>query len=353
MAPLPKILEWYSLTEMVNEFDTPNAFIKNLAFGSTRALPTENIVYRLQDKGRKVAPFVEKCSEAIMSGGYNEREVNFTAPNIRIKRPLDACDLIFRRHAGDIVFAGGSGDIQSAADREVALQLQSLNDEIANAEEWLCAQALRGQIDYTVDNGASYTINLGKPAANTIDVGAADATRYWDGVNATPLIDIKGAARVMHDDVSLNPMVALVGSDACDVLLQLQEFRELLDIRRMRTGSLDLTTDFTNLGALPLGNAFGIDWWYYGREVTIGSTTEPLIRSKYIEFMNVSSAARNTLFYAAIPDLDALEGGRFVGERFSKSWRQADPSQQQILVHSRPLPIMQRPGSVVSMRVVS
>lgn len=350
MAPLPKILEWYSLTEMVNEFDTPAAFLKNLVFSSHRALPTENIVYRLQEKGRNVAPFVEKCSEAIMSGGYSEREVNFTAPNIRIKRPLDACDLIFRRHAGDFVFAGGAGDIQSAADREVALQLQALNDEVANAEEWLAAQAIRGQIDYVVDNGAAYTINMGKPAGNTIDLGAGN---YWDGAGSTPLQDIKAASRVMHDEVSLNPMVAILGQEACDVFLSNQEIRDLLDVRRMRTGTLDLTSQLDEQGALPLGSLFGIDWWYYGREVSVGGTSEQLIRSKYVEFLNVSPSARNTMFYAAIPDLDALETGRFVGERFSKSWRQPDPSQQQILVHSRPLPVMQRPASSVSMRIVS
>lgn len=348
MAPLPEILEWYSLMDMVNEFKSPNTFLKNLVFSNTRVLPTENIVYRIQRKGRNVAPFVEKGHESILSGGYTEEEVNFTAPNIRIRRPLEACNLLFQRHAGDVIFAEGGTQAEAAA-REVALQLQALNDEVSNAEEYLSSQAIQGIITYSTPDQASYTINMNKPAANTIVLGT-----FWDQGGATPLINIKTAQRRMHDEVNLNPTVVVLGSDACDVFLNSPEIRQLLDPRRLDSGPMTITQDIQDNGALFLGTFMGMDWFGYTREVEVpGLGSVPLVRPKYAEFLNVSPTAQHTMFYGGIADLDANEGGTIATRRFSKSWRMPDPSVQQILVSSRPLPIMKRPGASVSMQVAS
>ena len=344
---LPEILEWYSLTDMVNEFKSPNSFLVNLVFNQTRILPTENIVYRIQRKGRKVAPFVEKGHESILSGGYSEEEVNFTAPNIRIRRPLEACDLLFRRHAGDVIFADGSTQSEAAA-REVALQLQALNDEVSNAEEWLASQAIQGTITYSTPDEASYTINMNKPAGNTIILGT-----FWDAGGAKPLTDIQRARRVMHDEVNLNPMVAVLGSLAADVFLESAEIRALLDPRRLDSGPMTITQDIQDNGGLFLGSFMGIDWFAYTRQVELAGVLVDLVRSKFVEFLNVSASAQHIMFYGGIADLDANEGGTIATKRFSKSWRLPDPSTQQILVASRPLPIMRRPGASVSMQIAT
>jgi hypothetical protein len=332
---------------MVNEFKSPNSFLVNAVFGNTRVLPTENIVYRIQRKGRVVAPFVEKGHESLLSGGYTEEEVNFTAPNIRIRRPLEACDLLFRRHAGDVIYAEGGTQSEAAA-REVALQIQALNDEVANAEEYLAAQAIQGAITYSTPDEASYTINMNKPAGNTIILGT-----FWDAGGATPLTNIQLARRTMHDEVNLNPMIAVLGSEAADVFLESTEIRDLLDPRRLDSGPVTITQDIQDNGAMFMGRFMGIEWWAYTREVEVGGASVPLIRPKYAEFLNTSAAAQHTMFYGGIADLDANEGGTIATRRFSKSWRTPDPSAQQVLVSSRPLPIMKRPGSSVSMKVVS
>lgn len=347
MAPLPEILEWYSLTDMVNEFKAPNSFLVNLVFGQKRVLTTENIVYRIQRKNRKIAPFVEKGHESLLSGGYSEEEVNFTAPNIRIRRPLEACELLFRRHAGDAIFADGSTQTQAAA-REVALQLQALNDEVANAEEWLAAQAIQGTITYSTPDEAAYTINMNKPAANTIVLST-----FWDATTPTPIVDIMTVRRRMHDEVNLNPMVGILGADAADEFVQMDAIRTLLDPRRLDSGSMTLTQDIQDSGALFLGSFMGIEWWAYTRQVEVAGASVDLVRPNFVEFLNLSPSAQHILYYAGIADLDANETGTIATQRFSKSWRLPDPSVQQIMVSSRPLPIMRRPGSSVSLQVLA
>jgi hypothetical protein len=181
MAQLPEILEWYSLTPMVNEMKSPRTFLRDGFFGDVETQTTENIVFSVLEGGRETAPFVKRDGEAIMAGGYDEKEYTIGAPNIRIKRPLEASDLIFRRHAGDVIFADG-GTVEAAAEREIARQLQRLNELIDNAEEYLCALAIRGTISYTAADEANFTITYPKPTANTVTL-----TNFWDGASATPM----------------------------------------------------------------------------------------------------------------------------------------------------------------------
>ena len=347
MAQLPEILEWYTLTPMVNEIKGPRTFLRDLCFSTVQTLTTEQIVFSVLTGGRDVAPFVSRNSEAIMSGGYNETEYTVGAPNIRIKRPLEAADLIFRRHAGDVIFADG-GTPESQAEREIARQLGRLNDEIENAEEYLCSLALQGAISYTSADEANFDITFPKAAGNTITLGT-----FWDQASPTPLLDIMSAQRQMHNQVTLNPTDAICGDEATDEFIQLQEVKDLLDNRRIDFGALELQRDIQGNGALFLGRLRGMNWWSYPSQVTVNGVATDLIRTKYVEFVHAGPAADWVLYYGAINDLDAMDAGLLASRRFSKSWRQQDPSVQQILVTSRPLPVPRRPDAVVSMKVVS
>ena len=348
---LPEVLEWYSLTGMVNEMKSPQSFIRNLLFSNVRAYSTENVVYSVLSGGREVAPFVQKNGEAIMAGGYDEAEKTVSPANIRIKRPLEAADLIFRRHAGDVIFADGR-DVSEAAAREVARQLQRLEDLVANAEEYLCAQALRGVISYEAADESVFTITLEKSVGNTITL--AD---FWDqtGDVAETVMTVR---KRMHSQVSLQPTDCILGEEAATAFIKSASAKELLDLRNTAFGMLDLTNGIgasgPMQGAMPLGSIGGIRFWAYFPSVTLpDDSTYALVRAKYAEFVHAGPMAQNEMAYGAISDLDALDGGMLSARRFSKSWRSQDPSVQQVLLASRPLPIMKRPDSVVSVKVVS
>lgn len=347
MAQLPEILEWYSLTPMVNEMKSPRTFLRDMFFSDVQTQTTENIVFSVLEGDRSIAPFVKRDGEAIMAGGYDEKEYTVGAPNIRIKRPLEAADLIFRRHAGDVIFADGS-DVESAAEREVARQLGRLNDLVDNAEEYLCALAIQGTISYTSADEANFTITYPKPAANTVTL-----VNFWDGASAAPMQDVRDAKFIMSDAVSLNPTDCILGSEATDSFLAADEVRALLDTRNVNAGNLNLSADVDSMGAMFLGQFGGVRFWSYPSQVQVGGVATDLIRAKYAEFLHRGPASEMKLYYAAIADLDALDAGLLATRRFSKSWRQQDPSVQQILLTARPLPVLRRPGAVVSMKVVS
>lgn len=349
---LPQILEWYSLSAMVDERKAPQAFLKNLLFGRVETQPTENIVWDELSGGRNVAPFVSRNGEAIMSGGYSEVERNVMAPNISIKRPFTAADLLFRRHAGDNIVLTGADQVSSAAEREIARQMQRLDDEVANAEEYLVAQAIRGSISYEAADEAVFDITFPKSVGNTITL-----SDFWDQTAVVPQ-NVWTARRRMHDQVSLQPTHCILGEEAADAFIANASVKEYLDLRRVVTGNLDLTQDVVSqgelMGAMFLGTMFGIQFWAYHPTVTLpdGSSYD-LIRPKYAEFVHAGPAAENVMFYGAIADLDANEQGLIQTTRFSKTWRERDPSEQMVVLKSRPLPVPKRPDSIVSMKVVS
>lgn len=226
--------------------------------------------------------------------------------------------------------------------------MKRLADLITNAEEYLCALAIRGVISYVAADEANFTITIPKPAGNNVTLST-----FWDDPAGTPSVNFLTAKQLASDEVGLGITHCILGSEAMAAFLQNDEVKALMDINNVSAGALTLQEKFNDDGAIFLGVFCGVQVWGYPRTVKVKGVSTALIRAKYAEFLCVTPAAENTLYYGAIPDLDAFEGQLFQAERFSKSWIQKDPSVMQMLAHSRPLPIPRRPGSMVSMKVVS
>lgn len=343
-------LKWQSLTRAINEIKSPQQFLKRLLYSLHDPKPTETIELSVLSKGREIAPFVRKNGEAIMVGGHAETFQQVEAPNIRIKRPMQASEVFFRR-PGNVIFADSAGQMANALQQHVARDMQGMGDLITNSEEYLCSLSLQGAIAYSVSPEANFTITFPKPAANTVTL-----TTFWDDPDPTlptPALDFMTAKRIMSDAVSLQPTDAIMGAEASQEFLKLATIQGLLDIRNVNAGTVTFAEQFDEDGVIFLGRFGGIRCWEYARQVSVNGVLTSLIRPKFVEFVTTSSIAEMTLYYGAIADIDAIESGLLQGERFSKSWVQKDPSVRFALVHSRPLPVPRRPGAIVSMKVVS
>jgi len=345
-------LKWASMTGAVNEMKAPNQFIKRLLFGNEQPVSTETIEISVIEKDREIAPFVRKNGEALMVPGVGKTFQNVDAPNIRIKRPFTPSELMFGRQPGTVIFPAQQEQV-SAIQAHINRDLRAMNDMIANTEEYMCSQAIQGSLSYEVADEEVFQITYPKPSAHTVTLST-----FWD--DATPSnvklnTDFHTAKKLISDEVGLQTTDVVLGEEAATAFRNLVGGGHVktLDIRNVNSGAVSFVEQFMDDGAMYLGSFDGIRVWEYSRTVSVGGVQTPLIRSKYAEFLAVSPAAENVMYYGAIPDFDALEGRAWVGRRFSKSWMEKDPSAQMALVHARPLPVPRRPGSMVSIKVVS
>ncbi len=345
MVRAQDVTAWQSLTATVNETKSPNSFLKDKLFGSHQTFPLESVEIGLLTGGREVAPFVERDGEAIAVDGLGESFQTVGFPNISIKRPMTASELLFNRRVGSVVFPT-KGQQLSAIEAHVARDMQRMADLITNAEEYLCALAIRGEISYTAADESHFKVTYPKPGGHTLNVANTWATAS----TATPSQDFTTAKRLVNGEHNLPVTDCIMDAEAAQNFVRIQEIKDMLDNRRMLAGGIDLRRQFDATGALFLGNFMGIDCWEYSRSAVVpGLGSTALIRTGFAEFVSAVPEADNHIYYGAISDMKALEGRLFQGERFSKSWMKEDPSQRIVLVKSRPLPIMRRPGSVVSM----
>lgn len=345
-------LRWSSLTPAINEMKSPNMFLKRLLFSRHVTLPTEDIELSVLTKGREIAPFVRKNGEALLVEGHSETFQTVAAPNIRIKRPFTPSELLFNRRPGTVIFSPGADMQVTALQQHIARDMQVMADLITNAEEYLCALAIRGTITYEVSPEEVFQITYPKPSGNNVTL-----TTFWDDADPSlpdPEENFHTAKKLFSDEVGLGITDAIMGESAAQYFRYLMKYSaSRLDKARLNDGMITFAEQFSEDGVIYLGTFCGVRCWEYSRSVSVNGSSTPLIRSKYVEFVTTSPAAEFTLYYGAIPDMKALQGRKFQGERFSKSWEQEDPSQMIALAHSRPLPVPRRPGAMVSMKVIS
>ena len=218
---------------------------------------------------------------------------------------------------------------------------------VVNRIEWLCAMAIRGQIVYQNPDLANFQITFQKPAGHTITLLGTD---LWTDALSNPRDQFRLAGELVADEHGTSITVAIMGKEAASAFVKNATVKADLDNRRYdMTSTLPGTVNFSPEGALYLSMYAGIPCWQYSRQLE----GQDLIRSKFVEFLVSGPSSGNVLYFGAISDHDALDQGKWVGERFSKSWVKKDPSVRVALLTSRPLPVMRRPGNVVSMQVVA
>ncbi len=345
------VLSYSTLTPAVNEMKSPNSFLKNYLFSRNEPVPTRNIELSFIRRGRKIAPFVERNGAAIMTAGRNEEFLVVQPPHIRVKRPMTPSELLNKRRPGTVIFPGADG-IATAMRAYIASELEMLNDDATNSEEYLAALAIRGAISYTSEDEASFTVTFPRSASHEITLSGAD---LWSASTSDPAADMLAAAQLVNDDVSLNVTDMILGADAADAFLSNASVIAKLDPLRLATGTVDLTQQFQESGAMFLGTyVHGIRIWRYARQVEVNGVSVDLIRPEYAELVARTPAAQFVTYYGAIEDMKAIGAGKVLqSQRFSKSWEEEDPSARMLLLETNPLPCMRRPDATVSMKVVS
>lgn len=336
------VLTWASLTGAINEIKPPQRFLQDRFFSARQNFATEEVELSVLIGGRESAPFVRKDGEAIPVSGYTEDFRKVVFPTIRIKRPQTASEVMFTRRPGSVIFPS-RGEQQAAMNAHLARDLSRMQDLATNSLEVLCSQAIHSTISYSVADEAHFQVDYLKPAGHTLNGAAA-----WDGASQ-PYDDFLTAMRLINDEVGLNVTDVVLPADSADAFRNNADVKAHLDNRRTDVQELQLQNQFQESGALLIGMLYGgIAIWEYDR--SIGS--DKLIPNGTAQFIANSPQAEKWVYYGAIPDMDALGDRLFVGRQFVKSKVHWDPSVRELLLHSRPLPVLRRAGCIVNMTVL-
>lgn len=359
--PLPvrtdNYLGWAFLTGAINEVKPTASFMTSLFFPQRRTVPTEVIEMSYLDGDRKLAPFVAVNGEAVSVAGRTHRFANVMAPNIRIKRPMEAYQFLIRRQPGTPVFVG-SADVLASYRQALADDVQIMADLIQNRLEWMCSEmAVKAKLTYSVSEGDNFEVTIPRAAALGGNTGVAlTTTNRWgysfsgasftEGTTSDPAYDF-GQAKFQLSKHGVVPTIAVMGRRAAQAFMSHSKVRELMDYARLTAGTLTLQNQFIAQGAIPYGTFCGIQVWEYSRTYINDAGSEvPFLGDDMVIFLSAEAQANNVIYYGAIPDHDAVEGGLLQTEIFSKSWMEKDPSIRVQLAHTRPLPCPRRPNTV-------
>lgn len=360
-----------TMTGVVNELKSPPQFILDTFFRRRINLVTETIELSEISSTRFAAPMSAPDAEARTLKGLPEEFRNIGVPNIRVKKPFTASQLLRQRHAGMDIFQDGSSAanaISRAANDKMALELGDMNNGVAGREEWLaCQSLLTGHISYssdtdqfTADFQPKYTDVIGGP--NITDI-SGNATAVWSAVaTARPEEQFRDAKRRASIEGAPIPNVAIMNSDVADAFLRIEDVKKNLDNRRLITGgTIDISANplgETMGGAIFHGTYGGVQIWEYARTLIVPLDEDPsgiatLVPAKHVFLTSTDESADRVLYYGPIMDIDALRSGLWVNRRFSKSWIEPDPGREMSLVASRPLPVTRRKGTVFTYKVLA
>jgi len=349
MAASDDLLHFLSLTEMINKVKSPNSFLTRMLFSDHRSYPTENFEVGIKIGGREVAPFIRKGGQAVMVSGYTNK-MNMVSPaNISLKRPFSPDVMHVRRPGFDQLYPT-SAELEAIGNQSLADDVQRMGDMIANAVEYLAAQALTGVISYSSAEGEEFECDFNRSASHDVT-----PTAVWtDQTNSRVLNDLDAVKLLHSEDEGLPVTDAIGGTNAAKALMNNTAVRDLLlrSQTNLSVGELTRQEQWTAEGALFLGKLGGINFWHYARQVLLPSgSTADLIDSETFHFVSNVPGAEMRLCYGAIPEIVGNQPRLFVGERFSKSDVIVDPPQIVQYARSRPLPVLRKPDATSSMVV--
>lgn len=353
MPSTTDLLRWESMSRIVDEQKTSLDFLFQLIFAREQiTLPTETVGIDVLQGDREMAPFSKVGGPGILMGGDTDKRQTIELPHIRIKRPMEASSIAYRRQPGTAIFPTRQEQRQSIQ-QYIARQTRRLRQRIDNRKEWLAAMALRGQVSYSGMND-NWTLTFARNADHDI---ALTGTRLWDdnGTSQNLVWDFALAHELMSEGPGVSPDICILGKVAARYFMKIMETKQgLMDFRRLSAGEVTFRERYMRNGARYLGTFQATDVWTYPRQVIDedGSRVD-LIRPNYAEFISLSPEAEHVTYYGAIADEPTFGGNVMQMRTFAKSWTEPDPPVRMELAATRPLCVLRRPDTTLSMKVTA
>ncbi len=318
-----------ALNAVVQDLRLPVQGLAAAYFGNAAQEDTEEIHFDVDNKPRRIAPFVSPlvAGQIVQSRGFAAK--TFKPAYVKDKRVFTP-QRALKRAMGERI---GGGDL-SPEQRMQMLVVQDLTDQLEMVErrlEWMACQVLYGgAVTVTGDQYPSAVVNFGRAAGHSVTLAGASR---WGQAGIKPLDDLQTWSDVMVQTCGVGLTEVTMTVDAWKIFRADTDVKERLN--RFRGNSSMQQDAHQREGRVFQGmvDQFAI-YTYSGWYIDPTSGTETAMLPAYTVIgCGAPALVEGVRAFGAIQDHDALRAQAY----YVKSWLEQDPSVRYLLMQSAPL----------------
>lgn len=324
-----------SLNRLVQSLKRPQTALLSAFFPEIETSETEVIFFDVENKKRRVAPFVSPLREGrlVEEEGYVTK--SFTPAYVKDKRVFDP-NKALKRAAGETIGGDQSpiNRLQANLVRQTADQL----DMLMRRKEVMASEVLRtGKVTISGEGYPTTVVDFGRASGNTVSL---TTTAQWGETDVSPLADIKSWGMTILKNSGAKVRDVIMDVSASELFLADPAVEKFLNTRPLSHNSNDNVSavTFADLGLSYMGAIGEYRFWIYSDWYVDDNNVEKPILPDYTVLM-VSPDLDGVQHHGAIRDTKA---GLQPMEFFTKSWEVEDPSHRILLMQSAPLTVPYR-----------
>ena len=334
------------LLGIVQQTQQFSPFLLNMFFPGIVTFATQEIAFDKVVKDVTLAPFV---SPVVAGKARRKQGGMLKSLKPAYVKPMDIVDpqMLLQRRPGELI--GGS---LSPVQRRLAVitqMLQDQDDAITHREEWMVSQILTtGKVVLEGEEFEKVEVDFGRNKANTIALTGASK---WDSsdldrASSQPIDDLEDWAELCSGPVD----TVVMGKKAWRQLISFEPVQKLLNTRRgskseAETGPSQVR-DYQYKGTI---GTFEI-YVYTGKYKDAKGDMQPFLPEGGVLLGN--SGYNGIRAYGAIQDARANANGVVEASRYPKNWFTENPSVENLMTQSAPLPITPDPDAFVFAKVL-
>jgi hypothetical protein len=329
----------------LREMKPVRTFLRDTFFAARRTYRTENIDIDQQEKGRRIAPFVNRWAPGKVVDRLGFTTTSVAPPCVAMKMPITAQD-ISTRIMGEHVYADTDPATRGAA--ILADDLITLSEMLARREEVMARDAIfntsgNNSVVTAVGEDTSLTFTFPRKAA--MQIGTLAGTAAWTHADSDPLAKL---------DELCEAYAEATGKVVTDVVFGGTAYRTFLGNVKVKAAMVNTSLIQTGVvapqgipdGARLVGTLYGgalrlwtYHEWYADPDAAGASTA--MVPAKKI--LLASNALRTEMRYGAVQQLteEGPNGMPTLVEAVAlpRSWTTNDPPVRYLELRSRPLPV--------------
>lgn len=328
----------------LREMKPVRTFLRDTFFAQARTYRTENIDLDQQEKGRRVAPFVNRWASGKLVDRQGFTTSSIAPPCVAMKMPITAQD-VSTRVMGENVYE--NMDPVARGRMLLADDLTTLLDMLARREEMMVRDAI-----FTLSGNNSRITAVGEDTSLTFDfarkaalnIGTLAGAAAWTHADSDPLAKIDELAEIYAQETGLVVTDIVLGGTAYRTFLDNVKVKaKMVNTSLIQTGVV-APAGIPN-GARLVGTLYGgaLKLWTYHEwydDPDNGGTSTAMVPAKKI--MMASNQLRTEMRYGAVQDIG--EGNDAIptlveAVALPRSWTTQDPPTRYLELRSRPLPV--------------